>query len=151
MPARSRAARAAIRVLEDAAVKRLPINVRSLCRKHAFVMTETELEQAITAARTAQVKLIVSLRETLELSRGLERFIPLRESLGLVLHKMPWVTTSPTIAKEKARLEDVYLKLGEQLDRGELKHAAVQIQIQRLTASRRAIHKSSAPGERAAI
>ena len=39
--ARSKAARAAQRVLEELKVRKVPVDVRSLCRKHAFVMTET--------------------------------------------------------------------------------------------------------------
>ena len=89
----------------------------------------TELHRAETAgemaaARDAQVKLIAAMRATLETSRSLERFIPLRESLGIVLRKMPWVTSSPTIKKEQERLEREYLALGEQLDRGELETTA---------------------------
>ena len=76
------------------------------------------------AGRAAEAKLIASMRETLELSRSLERFIPLRESLGIVLRKMPWVMASPTIDKEQTRLLQEYEKLGKQLDDGELENAA---------------------------
>jgi hypothetical protein len=98
-----------------AVAKRLQENDALLAELH-----QAEQAQNFEKSRAAQVKLIEALRETLAISRGLEKFVPLRESLGLTLLKWHWIMASPQIAAEKSRLERLYQSLGEQLDRGEL-------------------------------
>lgn len=67
----------------------------------------------------AQRLLVESMRELLLVSRKLERVIPLREALGIVLEKMPWVEAAPSIAGSKNELAQRYLKIGELIDAGE--------------------------------
>ena len=99
----------------------------------------------LAAAREAQSKVIAAMRAAIDTSRGLERFVPLRESLGIVLQKMPWVTAAPTIAQEKMRLDRLYLGLGGELDRGEMESAA-----QSLTALQRDLAELSTRNVKAA-
>lgn len=58
------------------------------------------------------------LRQAIRISEGLDRSLPRRHALGIVLTTIPWVLQSPFIARRKSHLDVQYQELVDQLEEG---------------------------------
>lgn len=81
---------------------------------------QAELSRDSTKVQTARKELEQSMRSVLNLSREIDRFIPIREALGITLERMPWIDSSAAIQKSKDELANLYLNIGKQIDDGDV-------------------------------
>lgn len=81
---------------------------------------QAEQSQDASRVQSARSQLVASMRKVLDLSRRLDRVIPIREALGIALEKMPWVDSSAAIQNSRDDLAKIYLDLGRHIDAGEV-------------------------------
>jgi len=85
---------------------------------HPRVKQLTERIDQLEQADVITPQLLDTLRQVISLRRGLERCLPLRQALGEVLTRAPWVDEAEAIATERKALEQRFTEIGAQIERG---------------------------------